>query len=62
MKTGIRTFLGACAGGRWWECLGDVARGLRAIPSRGTGYSPHFLVFKQEPVLPLVPALHAATE
>ena len=34
--------------------MGDVARGLRAIPSISTGVSPHFLVFKQEPVLPMV--------
>ena len=62
MKAGIRTFLGACEGGRWWECLGDVARGLRTIPARSTGFSPHFVVFKQVPVLPLIPALRVTEE
>lgn len=62
LKQGLRTFLTACPGGRWWEFLGDVARGLRAIPARATGYSPFFLVFKQNPTLPLVPQLHAADE
>ena len=62
MKSGIRTFMGACQGGRWWECLGDIARGLRVIPARGTGYSPHFVVFKQPPVLPLVAELRASQE
>ena len=46
LKAGIRTFLGACQEGRWWECFGDVARGLRVIPARSTGFSPHFVVFK----------------
>ena len=62
LKVGVRTFLGACEGGRWWECLGDVSRGLRVIPARSTGFSPHFVVFKQEPVLPLVAALRAMDE
>ena len=62
LKVGIRTFMGACADGRWWECLGDVARGLRTIPARSTGFSPHFVVFKQPPVLPLVAALRVTGE
>ena len=62
MKSGIRTFLGACSEGRWWECLGDVARGLRTIPARSTGFSPHFVVFKQLPVLPLVASMRVTSE
>ncbi len=62
LKEGIRTFMGTCEGGRWWECLGDVARGLRTIPTRSTGFSPHFVVFKQTPVLPLVAALRVTGE
>ena len=54
--------MGACEGGRWWECLGDVARGMRVIPARSTGFSPHFVVFKQPPVLPLVAELRVSGE
>ena len=53
--------MGAGDGTRWWECIGDVARGLRTIPTRSTGFSPHFVVFKQQPVLPLVPALRVSS-
>ena len=42
--------------------MGDVARGLWTIPARSTGFSPHFVVFKQPPVLPLVAALRVTGE
>ena len=42
--------------------MGDISRGLRVIPARSTGFSPHFVVFKQAPVLPLVAELRANNE
>lgn len=32
----------------WVDFLGDIAAGLRMLPTRG-GYSPFLLVFKQSP-------------
>ena len=42
--------------------MGDVQRGLRVIPARSTGFSPHFVVFKQTPVLPLAAAMRVTEE
>ena len=39
--------------GKWWDLLQDVARGLRIIPVSATGHSPHLLVYKQPPPLPI---------
>lgn len=46
VKEGLRKFTAACPEGRWWEFLGDIARGLQIIPVRATGYAPYVLVFK----------------
>lgn len=56
-KAGFRKFMAACPGGRWWEFIGDVARGIRVTPTLATGYSPFMLVYKQPPVLPLIPSI-----
>jgi hypothetical protein len=53
-KSGLRKFLAACPEGRWWEFLGDVARGVRVAPTAATRNSPFYLVFKQQPVLPFL--------
>ena len=47
IKEGLRKFTVA-AGGRfaWPEYLGDVAAGLRMLPTR-SGFAPYLLVFKQ---------------
>ena len=42
-----------CPGGKWWEFLQDIARGLRLLPVRASGYAPYVLVFKQLPQLPI---------
>ena len=49
IKEGLRKFVVA-AGARfsWVEFLGDIAAGLRMLPTRN-GYSPFLLVFKQSP-------------
>lgn len=38
-----------------------MVRGLRLLPVRATGYSPHVLVYKQVPLLPLPSVLRAMT-
>ena len=35
----------------------DVGRAARLIPARATGFSPHVLVYKQVPQLPMPSAL-----
>lgn len=40
-KAGMRRFLDSCPGGRWWEFIADVARGVRLQPTKATGYSPY---------------------
>ena len=47
IKAALRRFAVHCADGKWWEFLPDIARGLRLIPTRATGYSPYIIVFKQ---------------
>ena len=42
-----------CPGGKWWEFLQDIARGLRLLPVQASGYAPYVLVFKQLPQLPI---------
>ena len=51
VKAGLRRFFAACPGGRWWEALADVVRGLNVIPVRATGLSPYTVVFKAPPRL-----------
>ena len=51
VKAGLRRFFAACPGGRWWEGLADVVRGLNVIPVRATGLSPYTVVFKTPPRL-----------
>ncbi len=46
VKAAIRRFTAHCKDGQWWEFLPDIARGLRVLPTRATGFSPHVLVFK----------------
>ena len=43
----------------WWNMLQDVARALRLLPVRASGYAPFVLAFKQLPQLPLEGALRA---
>ncbi len=57
IKSGIRKVLAGVEDSRWWEIYPDVLRGMRSLPSRATGYSPHLLVFKTTPALPVVNAL-----
>jgi hypothetical protein len=49
VKEGLRKFVVA-AGAKfaWTDFVGDIAAGLRMLPTRN-GYSPFLLVFKQEP-------------
>ena len=49
IKEGLRKFVVA-AGAKfsWKDFLGDIAAGLRMLPTRN-GYSPYLLVFKQAP-------------
>ena len=61
-KSMLRMFLSECKGGNWWEFLQDVAMGLRIVPTKATGLSPFVLVYKQQPCIPLVSALHCPTE
>lgn len=51
VKAGLRRFFAACPGGRWWEGLADVVRGLNVVPVRATGLSPYTVVFKTPPRL-----------
>lgn len=62
VKELITRFLAFCPDGKWWEFLGDVARGLRVIPTRATGFAPFLLVFKQPPAVTLPAALHVWDE
>ena len=49
MKEGLRKFtIAAGPHFKWTEFLGDVAAGLRMLPTR-LGYAPFLLVFKQSP-------------
>ena len=43
----------------WWNMLQDVARALRLLPVRASGFAPFVLAFKQLPQLPLEGALRA---
>lgn len=46
IKEGLRKFVVAAgAGFEWTEFLGDIAAGLRMLPTRN-GYAPFLLVFK----------------
>lgn len=49
VKEGLRKFVVA-AGAKfsWTDFVGDIAAGLRMLPTR-VGYSPFLLVFKQAP-------------
>lgn len=49
IKEGLRKFVVA-AGAKfaWVDFLGDIAAGLRMLPTRN-GYTPFLLVFKQSP-------------
>ncbi len=49
IKEGLRKFV-VVAGAKfsWCDFLGDIAAGLRMLPTRA-GYSPFLLVFKQSP-------------
>ena len=49
IKEGLRKFIVA-AGAQfaWTDFIGDIAAGLRMLPTR-VGYSPFLLVFKQSP-------------
>lgn len=57
VKQGIRKFAAACPGSKWWEFLPDIARAIRLVPMKATGYSPFVLVYKQVPKLPFPSAL-----
>jgi hypothetical protein len=46
VKEGIVRCIDDCKDARWWEVLGDVARGLRLSLNRATNHSPYHLVFK----------------
>ena len=54
VKEGLVRCLEGCPDAKWWEVLGDVARGLRMTPSRATGHSPYSLVFKCAAPLPVL--------
>lgn len=47
VKEGIRRMTAFSPDMRWWEVLPDIARGMRVLPNRATGYAPFTLVFKQ---------------
>ena len=53
IEANLHKFAIACPGGKWWEFLPDIARGLRLLPVRASGYAPYVLVFKQLPQLPI---------
>ena len=46
IKTNLRNFAIECLAGKWWEFLADIARGLRLLPVKASGYAPHVLVYK----------------
>lgn len=62
VKKGLRMFTSSCPGGNWWDFLPDIARGLRVIPNRATGYAPFVLAFKQQPILTFPQALRVMGE
>lgn len=61
IKGGLRKILAAVPDCKWWEVFPDVIRGMRCLPNRATGYSPHLLVFKTAPILPIANALSEVT-
>ena len=57
LKSGIRKCLTAHPSAHWWEVMYDIVRGMRLLTSRAMQVSPHLLVFKQYPSLPVDGAL-----
>ena len=49
IKANLQKFAVECPAGRWWNFLPDIARGLRLLPVKASGYAPHVLVYKQLP-------------
>jgi hypothetical protein len=56
IKGGLRKIIASVPDCKWWEVFPDEIRGMRNLPSKATGYSPHVLVFKTAPMLPVVNA------
>jgi hypothetical protein len=53
VKQGIRKLCTECEEGvHWWDILPEVARGLRHLPHKATGFSPHVIVFGQQHAFP----------
>ena len=61
IKVGLRRFLEAVPDSMWWEFVPEVARACRCFAHPATKFSPHFLVFKCEPELPLPAHVRAVT-
>ena len=61
VKSAIRKCTAACPGGKWWEFLADIARSVRLLPAWATSTSPHVLVFKQYPEIPVEGHLRATS-
>lgn len=60
VKEGLRKLTTHCSDMRWWEVLPDIARGMRLLPKRSTGWAPFVLVFKQSPVYSVPLALEGS--
>jgi hypothetical protein len=52
IKTAIRKFVGLHSCSTWMDWLPEIKIGLRMSIARSHGYSPFFLLFKQEPSHP----------
>ena len=46
IKTNLRKLAIECPVGKWWEFLANIARGLRLLPVKASGYAPYVLVYK----------------
>ena len=52
VKSTIRSYLLMHPDTIWEDWLGEIAFGIRTGFSRTHGFSPYFLFFKQDPILP----------
>ena len=59
VKEGIRKCLSQNPSLKWWEIIPDIAWALRTIPTRSTKYAPYTIVFKHQPILPMMDGLRA---
>ena len=62
IEANLRQFAIECPGGKWWEFLQDIARGLRLLSVQASGYGPYVLVFKQLPQLPIKSCLKGLSD